>query len=367
MLVFFEIDKINIERFYFNRFKKRVDLEKVVVVLEDPHEMELFKKKYPKVKSYQFYDWIRGVAKSYKSSYVFINGNRIPDLLMTKISTKYGCKVIFLQHGMYVDFMKREIKLFVRKFKKSLRYAHYAMILNKPISLFKIHVFGSSRGLVSNTKQLYPLVAFVYSEYWKEWHNKTFFFNQTKFYYFINNNDSNQSLIRMSNTVVYCYQTLVEDGRIDESYFNTVVNEIISAVKKSNFNLVVKGHPRMSKSRVRTFMENGIPVEMNKFPTGGVVIGHYSTLLARWAYEGDSLILIDLKGHEIPQLLKDLSTKICSVKDLYFELKNLKAYDKEELKNKSDFYFNFSGKESVGTVSEMINLTRKIPFAQHDI
>ena len=88
-----------------------------------------FLKRYPHIKAYEFLDWIRGVSKHYMNSYVFVNGNRIPDLLMTKIGRENNCKVIFIQHGMYVDFMKREFSLFIRKFLKALRYINYAIRL----------------------------------------------------------------------------------------------------------------------------------------------------------------------------------------------------------------------------------------------
>ena len=99
MLVFFEIDKINVERFYFNRLEENFDTENVVVVLEDPNQLAIFRKEYPTIKSYQFLEWIRGASKQYKNSYVFVNGNRIPDLLMAKIGRENDCKVIFIQHS----------------------------------------------------------------------------------------------------------------------------------------------------------------------------------------------------------------------------------------------------------------------------
>ena len=50
------------------------------------------------------------------------------------------------------------------------------------------------------------------------------------------------------NTAVYCYQTLVEDGRIEIIYFNNLMNQIIKSVESTA--QVVKGHPRMIKSSI---------------------------------------------------------------------------------------------------------------------
>lgn len=359
MLVFFEIDKVNIERFYFNRLGENFNTEKVVVVLEDANELVIFREQYPFIKTYEFLDWIKGVSKKYMNSYVFINGNRIPDLLMTKISRENNCKVIFLQHGMYVDFMKREFSLFIHNFIKAIRYMTYAIRLRKAISLFKVHVFGYSRNLTSDRKDLYPHNAFVYSEYWKEWHNNTFFFDNTKYFHLLKNNDSNQKVVKLDNSAVYCYQTLIEDGRIDVDYFKKVINKIIHSVKSSGLNLVVKGHPRMNDSTKAFFKEKGIKVILNGLPSGGVIIGHYSTLLARWVYEGDVLILVDLIGHEIPEPINELATKKCSVENLSKELKNLDKSRVEDFKVKSDYYFNFSANDCVETCDEIIQLVSK--------
>ena len=76
-------------------------------------------------------------------------------------------------------------------------------------------------------------------------------------------------------------------------------------------------------------------------PVGGLIIGHYSTLLARWVYEGDVLVLVDLFGHEIPEPINELATKRCSIENFSKELKNLDKSRIEDLKEKSDFYFNF--------------------------
>jgi hypothetical protein len=356
MLIFFEIDKINVERFYFSRLEENFDTENVVVVLEDPNELTIFKKEYPTIKSYQFLDWIRGASKQYKNSYVFVNGNRIPDLLMAKIGRENDCKVIFIQHGMYVDFMKREVSLFIRKLKKALRYVSYAIRLKKVISLFKVHVFGHSRGLTSDRKELYPHSAFVYSEYWKRWHNETFFFDNTKSYYLLKNNDTDQNVISLDNSVVYCYQTLIEDGRIDVSYFKKVIHEIIRSVEVAGLNLVVKGHPRMSESTKDFFEEQGVEVLLSGLPSGGIIIGHYSTLLARWVYEGDVLLLVELEDHVIPEPIRNLATSVCQITEFSRVLTQNVKRDVYELKELSDYYFNFSGSDSVYNISEILKV-----------
>ena len=275
---------------------------------------------------------------------------------MAKIGRENDCKVIFIQHGMYVDFMKREVSLFVRKMIKALRYASYAIRLKKAISLFKVHVFGHSRGLTSDMKELYPHSAFVFSEYWKGWHNDTFFFNNTKSFHFLKNNDIDQDVISLNNTVVYCYQTLIEDGRIDVSYFKKVIHEIIRSVKDSGQDLVVKGHPRMSRSTKEFFKEQGVEVILSGLPSGGVIIGHYSTLLARWVYEGDVLLLVELEDHDIPEPIRNLAISVCQINEFSRVLAQNVKREVNELKELSDYYFNFSGSDSVNSIAEIIRV-----------
>lgn len=354
MIVFFEIDKVNVERYYFNRLEKNFDSENIVVVLEDPTELKLFKKEYPKIKSYLFLKWIIKESKNYKNSFVFINGNRIPDLLMSKLSHENNCKVIFLQHGMYIDFMKREFILYFKYMAKTFRYLFYALLTGNFFSLFKIHVFGYSRSLTSDCKNLYPDSAFVYSEYWKKWHINKYFHGNTNNFYFLKNNDLDQNIYKLDNTAVYCYQTLIEDGRINEGYYKNITSQIINSIKDLGMNFVVKGHPRMSESTKKFFQEKEVELVLNDFPSGGIIIGHYSTLLARWVYEKDLLFLVELKGHKIPESIENLAHTICTAKQLDKEIRKLDESKKETLKKRSDFYFNYSSENSVNTINEII-------------
>lgn len=356
MLILFEIDEVNVERFYFNRLGDSIENSELVVVIEDPKELSKFRLKYPEIISYLFLEWLRGVSKTYKNCDVFINGNRIPDLLMTKISRENDCRVIFIQHGMYVDFMKREVSLFINNFRKALRYAYYALCLNSVISLFKIHILGHSRDLTSCKKELYPHYAFVYSQYWKEWHRDKYFFENVSRYFYLSNNDSIQNEIKLDASAIYCYQTLIEDGRIDLNYFEKIFDEISNVVKNNGLEIVVKGHPRMSNTTKKFFDNKGIRVITNQFPTSTLIIGHYSTLLARWVFNNDTLIAIQLDGHDIPEPIQNLATSVCQITELSDVLAQDVKRDANELKELSDYYFNFSGLDSVYKISDILRV-----------
>lgn len=115
----------------------------------------------------------------------------------------------------------------------------------------------------------------------------------------------------------------------------------------------------MSEATKFFFKEKGVEVILKGLPSGGVIIGHYSTLLARWVYEGDVLLLVELEDHDIPGPIQELATIKCSFDNVYKELKNLDNTRVEKFRLKSDFYFNFSGKECVGTIDEMLQLVTK--------
>lgn len=360
MFIFFEIDKVNVERYYFNRLRKNFDPNQIIVVLEDSNDFHEFKKAYPNIQVFLFKNWLKKNCKDFKNEYVIINGNRIPDLLMTKVSKENNCKIIYIQHGLYVRFMKRQYTLFFRKIKKVLRYAYYAFILKKGIDLFKVHVIGHNRKIIANNTLLYPDHALVFSEYWKYWHVKNYFFDMVDNYHYLKNNDSNKKTIKVNGTAVYCYQTLIEDGRIDIAYFKNLMNQIIKSVESSGLKLVVKGHPRMTKSSIKFFDDKGIQIINDILPVGGVVIGHYSTLLVRWVYEGDKLYLIPLNGHKTPDYLEELATAICSPTDLLDALKNDEiSKDKiTDFQQRSDYYFNFSGKNSIEYIDELKSIIK---------
>ncbi len=360
MLIFFEIDKVNVERYYFNRLRKNFDLNQIVVVLEEVDDFYKFKEAYPNIQVFLFSDWLRKYCKNFQNKYVIINGNRIPDLLMAKVSKENCCKIIYIQHGLYVRFMKRQYTLFFRNIKKTIRYACYALRLKKGLDLFKVHVLGYDRKIIANNSMIYPDYALVFSEYWKLWHVKNYFFNMVHNYHYLKNNDSNRKTKKVVNTAVYCYQTLLEDGRIEIDYFKNLMNQIIKSVESSGLKLVVKGHPRMIKSSIEFFENKGIPIINDIIPVGGIVIGHYSTLLLRWVYEGDKLFLIPLKGHIIPNYLKELATAICSPIELLDALKSNQIGKNKltDFKERSDYYFNFSGNNSIEYIDEFISIIK---------
>ena len=78
--------------------------------------------------------------------------------------------------------MKRQYTLFFRNIKKTIRYAYYALRLKKGLDLFKVHVLGYDRKIIANNIMIYPDYALVFSEYWKLWHVKNYFFDMVHNY-----------------------------------------------------------------------------------------------------------------------------------------------------------------------------------------
>lgn len=357
-IIFFEIDRVNIDRYYFNRLNENIDPSRIIVVLEDPKELVLFKKFHPKLRSFIFLDWVKEHAIYYRNSVVFINGNRIPDLLMTKISRKFNCKVVFIQHGMFTGFLKRNYSFYLKKINKTMRYFKYAFLLKKPVELFRIHVLGHKRSLIKESDNLYPDFVSVYSNYWKDWHLKNYFFSNKLNFLYLTNNDSIQEIQEFPNTFIYCYQTLVEDGRIKSSYFFHVMEKIICFANQMNRQLVVKGHPRMSYQSMEFFEQRKIKIVTKGFPVAEVIIGHYSTLLARWAYEGKKIILIELDGHDIPLILKKMSDATIAIDKLTKELiQSMLSLEKSLQDNqlRANYYFNFSNQNSCHSITDILS------------
>ena len=98
MLIFFEIDKVNVERYYFNRLRKNFDFNQIVVVLEEVDDFYKFKEAYPNIQVFLFSDWLRKYCKNFQNKYVIINGNRIPDLLMAKVSNEKTIYFVFSKY-----------------------------------------------------------------------------------------------------------------------------------------------------------------------------------------------------------------------------------------------------------------------------
>jgi hypothetical protein len=248
------------------------------------------------------------LLEAYRIELLLVNASRIPDVHVALACRRLGIQISYIQHGMYIPFMKRTLGFFFRKAFKTLRYLYYAFDSARAlgefrvgVNLFRIHVLGASRTLMDRYPAIYPDIAAVISDYWKAWHLEHYRFLSSRFYVmglpdFWKQTFSSEVI---PNSIAYCYQTLVEDGRIDENVMKSFYPQLIAWTKAKGLTLQVKGHPRMDPAFRAYFQNQGITVEMAKVPDTRWVIGHYSSLLPFWGARGRQVYCVNLPGHQI--------------------------------------------------------------------
>ena len=366
MIALFETDHKNIDRYYLNHdeLKNQFETNNVLVIFNS------FKEKYrfSKINKSQS-DHLYNLSKHIDNiDVLIINGNRIPDIYISTIAKKRGIPVIYIQHGPHSHKRPRQLTFYISNFLKVIAHllisAKIAFELKSFLFCYKIILIqfftGGSR-VGHLTKHYSPNTSYVFSEYYKKWHEKYYFGHLTK-YKLIGNKDALLKKVVLKNHLIFCHQTLVEDGRLEFKVFKQQLESIRIFGENNNLALCVKTHPRISDKLKNYYKKNGwiIHEDLETIPIGSVTIGFYSSLLAFWAFNKIPVISINLPTKEdVPSEIREY----CICADLN-EIKELKLdiitsdLDVNKLSKKADYFFNFTGTQELEL--NILNFKRSI-------
>lgn len=322
-----------------------------LIILEDFSEYKYYRE-YGKFKNYNniicsawfSINKLIHLLKKNNIKYLLIDAHRIPDVHIIIAAKSLGINILYIQHGMYIPFMKREWNLFIKKLIKSIRYFYYAFNSSmelKDISLFKklfdIHVRGKERNIIKNY-DIFPDKAGVFSEYWKEWHNKYYLFEKDSMFIMGTPDFRKYKFgVKLDNKyVAYCYQSLLEDGRISKKDMFDFYDSLKEWAINHNKKIIIKVHPVAQKENLDILQNKyGFELEYNLIPNTEIVIGHYSSLLPFWGIHNRKVICVKLPGHEIDKSIADWSIVVDSLNEID-KISN-HSIDVELCK----YYFNF--------------------------
>lgn len=329
----FDVDAIDIDRFFVEplSIKKSPDL----IIIENYSEYEkyrstgIFYSGNIVCSSLLSVNRLSKLLSNHNIEILFINAHRIVDVHIILAARLAGCKVVYIQHGMYVRFMKRSTGFFVKKLFKTCRYLFYAADASKSIgdirllfSLFGIHVLGLDRQILSRYRQIFPDLSMVFSEYWKGWHIDNYAFPHDMPYLTIGSPDFRKfkfSDMNCNGVVIYCYQTLIEDGRIDKKDMYKFYLELHNFCNLHGFKCLIKSHPR-GDSHNLNYLEHvlGFSILEGVLINPEYVIGHYSSLLAFWGIRGCKILCVKLPGHDIDSSISPWVNVYNSLDDVDF-------------------------------------------------
>jgi hypothetical protein len=183
----FEVDAVDVDRFFC--VPLGLDSEVRLVFIDEPAEYEIYQKsgllrgERVHLSAWKTINELQRMFIAHKIDLLILDASRIVDMYISLAARAAGVKIAYIQHGMYIPFMKRNAAFFVRKLSKTARYLTYAVRiglhirnLSLPVSLFRVHVIGSDRDILSMHRQLFPDHGVVFSEYWKKWHEQHYAF-----------------------------------------------------------------------------------------------------------------------------------------------------------------------------------------------
>ena len=262
--------------------------------------------------------------KDKSKTVLMTQGYQISNLYWTYRYKKIGLKSYQYQHGMYAEFLKRDLLGYFSSIKKKIIYLKYLIYFifrfNKGITLYLINKdFIKSLNINDKIKNNYksslkPLLSnhlFVWGEYWKKWFVDNHFYESTKDATVVGNPDyhtfiKDKELVRDENKVCYIAQSYVEDGRMKREDYKKVIDKLSNSFKDK---LVVKLHPRSDLSMYSLVKDNG--GELTKgFPMPSSFIGHYSSLLALPINEGAKVFILEMNNEETPIYYKESATLV---------------------------------------------------------
>lgn len=362
-IAFFDLNIIGIWRYPLqiaNEINNAEDNVKFYFLYEeDPDgKIEEVKEKLPKnsvlikIKKAN-YEYLKDLMHQISPDSFMVMAQRIPDNALVSIANELGIKTFKFQHGLYIPFMKRDMKMFFSKIFKTIRYLQYSLVIAKSIKMNKLVVLKEYLNIFLKGKKItntdLPLdkinanTVFVYGEYWKQYHNEEFGYKYEQ-----QITVGYPDLIQLEkikqkaqeDAVCYICQTLVEDGRMAREQmedFIKILSENIGDKK-----LYIKLHPR-SDMTLYTPLQNRKNIIFTKtdFPHCTKYIGHYSSMLAIAMYLTNEIFLWKFENHnEYPFYLVENSKYISNDMDIFTDF--LFGYNKKDsFKNNISNYFYY--------------------------
>ena len=139
-----------------------------------------------------------------------------------------------------------------------------------------------------------------------------------------------------SQYVAYCYQSLLEDGRISKKDMFNFYDSLKKWAKKYNKKVVIKVHPVADKKYLDILKNKyGFELEYKLIPNTDIVIGHYSSLLPFWGINNRKVICVKLPGHNIDESIGSWATVVKELSEIN-NINNIKTNV-----NLCRYYFDF--------------------------
>lgn len=256
----------------------------------------------------QIFDGINHCKQILKSEVVIIDGYRLPDQIIVWARKNFcpNSRSIYIQHGRYTELKRMCINShIVRKF---CYYAYFSLvffgtlIVTKTIVLIQ-HRF-SLRKLLPKSGQFIGLV-YEDMDYWIAFHKaKNFTFDTS-----IAIVDRDFSKFQLSEPnkkyILYCAQTLIEDGRLHETALKEFSLHLSSLSVDLDLPVLIRPHPRSNLQSLKKTFPYASHFPENHIPRPEFMITHSSGIATFFIHHQIPVFYFAINDESIPAGLLD--------------------------------------------------------------
>ena len=253
---------------------------------------------------------------------------RIPDVYWTLFFNNLSVPTYQVQHGLYVDNYKRSMTFLLVEIKRVFSYLHYLIRISKLVEN-QIQTLGSlikkDVNISINNSEIDEKIRsknlIIWGEYWKDWFKNQHGYTDSTLFHICGSFDfallnSPDNLIEDDeNSITYICQTLVEDGRLSEKYFEVFISNLSDLIERSDQTIYIKYHPRSDKRLYSNLGGYKNVVFTKKYPFSNVYIGHYSSLLTVGSHMRKDIIFVEFPGHPTPTAFQHMTKNIIQYND----------------------------------------------------
>ena len=261
-----------------------------------------------------------------KINFLIINSFTAGDFRILNSIKNHNIFILYIQHGLYLNYMKRNFRYFINNINRVISSLYYIAEISSwnfknTWDFANVYLSGRTRNTIPQELRSQTSLNLVFSDYWKTFHEEIYKINTE--YYITGFLDGLKFNLKTKKGIIYCAQTLVEDGRIDKLTMINFYKELFEFGIKLNSEIIVKIHPRNSIWTQSIFEKYKFKIEKKDIPVGMFTIGHYSSLLPIWAINKSPIIIFELRKHPTPDSIMNVSS---------LTVKTLKNVDIKQIK-----------------------------------
>lgn len=332
MRIYFEITVGNILR--YNKGVVQPETDDIFFVFDSTYDRPDVHNEIVEFKALSFKE-LRNAIKKVNPTEIIVNSFRLTDVVVIRIANEIGIPVVYMQHGSYQTYVKREWS-FAKQYNKAYRFIRLyfqTFPFNKTVFSYPLALLGIGNREPFSSKYISIDTGYFWSEYWRAWHEKNSwcYCDNTRIVGDPNHKYVNLSFDEACENVLVVSQSLVEDGRLSMANYEKCFAEIYCRIKLNEKTGYVRFHPRQSKAVKQLLLDIGFIDSDSKTVPFCACIGSYSSVLPSIAKSGLPLYLVNFDKEEIPEAFKSIG-RTMRIDDLRFtdshvaDPENLKYY-----------------------------------------